>query len=108
MIPDAYNAFIEAIIEKTNAGSVKWESTRDEAYVLRSKVATIEIGHYSDPDAELSYYYFKYYNIKDRKEASFRVSNMELGFDTMEKLYAVAIASATNVKDELSSFLSDL
>lgn len=108
MIPEVYKSFIQAIIEKTNDDEVKWESTGDEAYVLRTSAATVEVGHYIDHDAEVGYYYFKYFNIKNKTDAGFRVNNLEDDYPTMERLFAVAAASAANIKDELSSFLGDL
>ena len=108
MIPVVYKPYIESIIEKTNDDEAKWESTRDEAYVLRTSAATIEVGHYIDHDAEVGYYYFKYFNINKKTDAGFRVNNMEDDYSTMERLFSVAVASAANIKDELSSFLGDL
>ncbi|MBF4519075.1 hypothetical protein IRZ71_22205 [Flavobacterium sp. ANB] len=108
MIPDVYKTFIQAIIQKTNDDEAKWETTRDEAYVLRTSSATVEVGHYIDQDAEVGYYYFKYYNIKKKTDAGFRVNNLEDDYPTMERLFAIAAASAANIKDELSSFLGDL
>lgn len=108
MIPDVYKTFIQAIIQKTNNNEAKWETTRDESYVLRTSSATVEVGHYLDHDAEVGYYYFKYYNIKKKTDAGFRVNNLEDDYPTMERLFAVAAASAANIKDELSSFLGDL
>jgi hypothetical protein len=108
MIPDVYRPFIQAVIQKTNDNVAKWEAARDETYVLRTSSATIEIGHYVDEDAETGYYYFKFFNIKKKTDAGFRVNNMEEDYPMMEKLFAVAAASAANIKDELSSFLKDL
>ncbi|MBY8964029.1 hypothetical protein KJK34_14830 [Flavobacterium sp. D11R37] len=108
MIPDAYSSFIKTIIEKTNRGEVQWATTGDGAYVLRTSSATVEVGFYNDPDAELGYYYFKYYNIKKRIKAGFRVNNQEDGYKTMESLSSLAAASAANINDELSSFLGEL
>ncbi|ATL48793.1 hypothetical protein COR50_17385 [Chitinophaga caeni] len=108
MIPEVYKSFIQKIIEKTNDGEVKWESTRNEAYVLRTSAATIEVGQYIDHDAEVGYYYFKFFNIKTKNKAGFRVNHLEDEYSTMERLFAVAAASAANIKDELSSFLDDL
>ncbi|MDI9342727.1 MAG: hypothetical protein QM534_19295 [Sediminibacterium sp.] len=108
MIPDVYKTFIQTIIQKTNDEAVKWESTRDEAYVLRTSAATVEVGYYVDHDAEVSYYYFKYFNIEKKTDVGFRVNNLEDDYQTMERLFAVAGASAANIKDELSSFLGDL
>jgi|688.fasta_scaffold511265_2 hypothetical protein len=108
MIPDAYKEFIDKVINKTNNDEVKWERSTDKIFVLRTSSATVEIGHYIDPDAEVSYYYFKYYNIVTKKDAGFRVNHLEFGFGTMEELYTVASASASEIKDELSAFLNDL
>lgn len=108
MIPEVYRPFIQTIIQKTNEEEAKWEATRDEAYVLRTSSATIEVGHYIDHDAEVGYYYFKYFNIKKKTDAGFRVNHLEDDYPIMEKLFAVAAASAANIKDELSSFLDDL
>lgn len=108
MIPEVYKGFIQAIIEKTNNDEVKWESTSDEAYVLRTSAATVEVGHYIDNDAEVGYYYFKYFHIRNKTNAGFRVSSSEIDYPIMERLFAVAAASAANIKDELSSFLDDL
>lgn len=108
MIPEVYKSFIQKIIEKTNDDEAKWEQSTDKAYVLRNKTSTIEVGHYIDHDAEVGYYYFKFYNIKQKTDAGFRVNNLEDDYVIMEKLYSVAAASAANIKDELSSFLEDL
>lgn len=108
MIPEAYKDFLNKIIEKTNSGEVKWESDIDKSLFLRTKSATIEVGQYSDDDAELSFYYFQFYNITTKKEAIFRVNHHEDEYKEMEKLYAVATASASNIKDELSNFLEEL
>jgi len=108
MIPEVYRPFIQKIIEKTNDNDAKWEMTGEKSYFLRTSAATIEIGYYVDQDAELSYYYFKFFNIKNKTDAGFRVNNLEEDNLIMEKLYSVAAASATNIKDELSSFLDDL
>lgn len=108
MIPEVYKVFIQTIIQKTNDDEVKWEATRDSAYVLRTSTATVEVGHYIDHDAEVGYYYFKYFNIKKKTDAGFRVNNLEDDYPTMEKLFSVAAASAANIKDELSSFLGEL
>jgi hypothetical protein len=108
MIPDAYKAFINKVIIKTNEDEAKWERSTDKVFVLRTNSATVEIGHYVDHDAEASYYYFKYYNIATKKEAGFRVNHLENEFATMEELYSVAAASASDMKDELSAFLDDL
>lgn len=108
MIPEVYKSFIQAIIQKTNDDEVKWEATSGEAYVLRTSSATVEVGHYVDHDAEVGYYYFKYFNIKKKTEAGFRVNNLEDDYLTMERLFAVAAASAANITDELLSFLDDL
>jgi len=108
MIPEVYRLFIQAIIQKTNDDEVKWNATRDEAYVLRTSSATVEVGHYIDHDAEAGYYYFKYFNIQKKTDAGFRVSNTEDDYSTMERLFSVAAASAANIKDELTSFLEDL
>lgn len=108
MIPEAYKEFIDKIIVKTDLGNAKWESDNEKSLFLRTKNATIEIGFYSDYDAEVSYYYFKYYNVITRKDSLFRVSSNETEYSTMEKLYSVASASASDIKDELSNFLSDL
>lgn len=108
MIPEVYKSFINSVVEKTNDGEVTWSAAADKSFVLRTSTATVEVGYYVDVDAEAGYYYFKFYNIANRKESGFRVSNLEGEFVVMEKLYNVASASAANIKDELSSFLDDL
>lgn len=108
MMPEVYKSFIKTVIEKTNNNEVKWEATMDDAFVLRTSSATVEVGHYNDHDAEIGYYYFKYHNIKKRTKAGFRVGNHETDYTEMEKLFYVATASAAGIKDELSSFLGEL
>jgi len=108
MIPEAYKKFLREILERTNNGEVQWENDYDQSLYLRTKTATVELGQYSDADAELSFYYFKYNNYSKKKDASFRVSHLEDDYAIMEKLYTVAAASATNVGDELKDFLKEL
>lgn len=108
MIPDVYKPFIQAVIDKTNNDEAKWEAMREKSYVLRTKNSTIEIGFFTDEDAELSYYYFKFFNFVSKAEAYFKVSNSDHDFRLMDQLYTVASASAANIKDELSSFLDEL
>lgn len=108
MIPEAYKPFLQKIIEKTNNDEVKWEKTSEKTYVLRSKSSTIEIGYYTDLEAEVGYYYFKFFSINKKTNAGFRINHLEEDYYILEKLYAVAEASASDIKDKLSSFLDEL
>jgi hypothetical protein len=108
MIPEAYKQFIQEIILRTNNNEVLWEATDDKSYVLRTSDSTIEVGGYNDHMEEVNYYYFKFFNIKKKTEAGFRVNNLEDDYSTMESLFYVAVASAANIKDELKSFLGSL
>lgn len=108
MIPDIYRAFIIKIIDKTNNGDAKWHTVRDKSFALKTANATVETGHYTDEDAELNYYYFTFFNLNSKKDAGFRVNNMEEDYPLMEKLFAVASASAANIGDELTTFLENL
>lgn len=108
MIPSNYSKFINEIIQKTEEGIAKWEKGFEGSLLLKNKKSTIEIGKYSIDDEELNYYYFKFINIENKNEAMFRVSNDEIDYKEMERLYITAAASANNIVEELDDFLDNL
>jgi hypothetical protein len=108
MIPEIYKQFIVAIIEKTNNDEAKWTKVGAKAFVLKTTTSTLEIGYFTDVDADESYYYFKFFNFIKKVDAYFKISNYDYDFRIMEQLYTVAQTSANNIKDELASFLDEL
>jgi hypothetical protein len=108
MIPNNYSKFIKGIIQKSNDGLAKWEKGFEGSLLLKSKKSTVEIGKYSIDDEELHYYYFKFINLENKNQSTFRISNEESDYKDMESLYSVASASANNIEEELDDFLDNL
>lgn len=108
-LPEEYSDLAIKLIELSNEDKVKWKistSYIENEFILKHNKVIITIYPFTNPDEERSYYNFSFKS-GDKISNTFKVSNWDYGYTTLEELYNSASRNAQEIRKEISDFLSE-
>ena len=105
MIPFQFQDFMEFVLNKTRAGTLKWMPGEGYSYIANHKDISLYISSDFDPEREISSFWFRLHG--SHGTTPFSVFDNEQDYNFMKIIFEEVIANANNVKGDMESFMAD-